>query len=278
MRRSVLVFATAWALYASCCGWTVQGGDAGEFMVLAAGGGVAHPPGYPLFVAALRLFGLLPLESVPFKASLAAATFAAAAVTLLEDSVRRLTGHPFAGLVAAMALGLSPTFWRYATVAEVFTAGTFTAMLVLAVSVRIQLGWSGWKATLALGLAVATGIANHHTVVFLAPLAFWAGFRALRRPLVDTAVCAAGLSVGFAAYLPLMLPGGAWRWGQTGTVDGLIHHVLRRDYGTFDLALGAEPVAWWAHPLHFAERLPLELFGSPWLVGSTAQSVLCEAS
>ena len=151
-----MVFATAWALYASCCGWTVQGGDAGEFMVLAAGGGVAHPPGYPLFVAALRLFGLLPLESVPFKASLAAATFAAAAVTLLEDSVRRLTGHPFAGLVAAMALGLSPTFWRYATVAEVFTAGTFTAMLVLAVIVRIQLGWSGWKATLALGLAVAT--------------------------------------------------------------------------------------------------------------------------
>ena len=30
------------------------------------------------------------------------------------------------------------------------------------------------EAQLALGLVVATGIANHHTVVLLAPMAFWA--------------------------------------------------------------------------------------------------------
>ena len=262
MWHGLAVFFTALVLYGSGCAFTVQGGDAGEFMTLAATGGVAHPPGYPLFVWMLRLCNLLPVANVAWKASFAAAVFAAGALALLHDSVRRLSGSTVAGFAAAVALGLSPTFWRYATVAEVFAGGAFTAMLVVNVAARIEQGWRGWRAALALGLAVATGIANHHTVILLAPLAFYAGFRCLERPLRDTAVCAAGQGVGFLAYASLALPGGAWRWGDTSSLDGILHHLLRRDYGTFDLALSDLELAWWEHPLHFAERLPwTELFG-----------------
>ena len=261
-RPSVAVFAVALFLYGSGCAWTVQGGDAGEFMTLAVQGGVAHPPGYPLFVVALKLFGMLPFGNAAFKASVAASFFAAMALALLQDSVQRLTGRPLAGVAAAVALGLSPTFWRYATVAEVFAAGAFTAMLVVNVAARIEGGWRGWRPALALGLAVASGIANHHTVILLAPLAVYAWWTCLEHRLRDTAVCAAGQLTGFAFYGVLMLPGGAWRWGDTGTLDGLVHHFLRRDYGTFDLALSELELAWWEHPLHFLERVPLvELFG-----------------
>ena len=49
--------------------------------------------------------------------------YALIALALLHDSVRRLSGSTVAGFAAAVALGLSPTFWRYATVAEVFAGG-----------------------------------------------------------------------------------------------------------------------------------------------------------
>ena len=82
---------------------------------------------------------------------------------------------------------------------------------------------------------------------------------------MDIPACLGGLACGFAAYLPLAIPGGAWRWGQTTDLEGLAHHFLRRDYGTFDLALSDVELPWTAHPLHFLERLPSELFGV-WLL------------
>jgi hypothetical protein len=267
--RSLLVFAAALAVYAAGAATTVQGGDAGEFMTLAALGGVAHPPGYPLFTGLLRLCGALPLENVAWKASLAAALLGAGALALTHRTVTRLTGDGAAGWIAAGALGLSADFWRYATVAEVFAGGAFTAALVVSVAAAIAPGWRGPRAQLALGLAVATGIANHHTVVLLAPLAFWAWAAALSRPLspgralAESAICAAGLSAGFAAYLPLLLapPDGAWAWGDTGTVEGLVHHFLRRDYGTFQLALAEVEIHRWDHPLVYLARLPGRLYG-----------------
>jgi hypothetical protein len=37
--------------------------------------------------------------------------------------------------------------------------------------------------------------------------------------------------------------GGAWRWGATETLRGLVDHVLRRDFGLLSLSLHEEPVA-----------------------------------
>ena len=260
--RSLPVGLLAFALYAATCARTAQGGDASEFMTIAAAGGVAHPPGYPLYSLLVQAFAAIPVGTVAFRASLCSAALAATALSVLHATVARVTGSSLAGWIAAGALGLSGLFWRYATVSEVFALGALTATLVLWVCARIGDGWSGPRAQAALGLAVATGIANHHTVVLLAPLAFWATWRALPRPLRPGQV-AAGLlasagaqATGFLCYLSLMRPGGAWRWGQTGTLDGLIHHFLRADYGTFDLGLQVQPVQPWEHPLAWLSTLP----------------------
>ena len=44
-----------------------------------------------------------------------------------------------------------------------------------------------------------------------------------------------------------MLPGGSWRWGDTTSLDGVVRHFLRSDYGTFRLASQEADVAWWDH-------------------------------
>jgi len=255
------VFVFFGVLYAVTCARTIQGGDAGELMLIAAEGGAAHPPGYPLLSmlvqAAVRL---VPVGNDAFRAALVSAGLAAACLAALCDAVQRLTRNEWAGIVAAGALGFSTTFWHYATVAEVLAGAALTVALVIAVAVRIAQGWRGAGALAALGLAVATGIANHHTVLLLAPLAIWAFVAGLGRPWSiaalarGTAACVLGLSAGFLSYLWLLIPSDGWLWGRTTTLPGLLHHFLRGDYGTTRLSITEDVVHWWSHPTIYLQR------------------------
>ena len=261
-RASVACGLLLFTLYAATASTTVQGGDAGELMTVAATGGVAHPPGYPLFTRLARLFVLaVPFGELAWRASLAAAACASVGLGAMHRAVSLETQQPLAAWGAALAAGLSPLVWRYATVAEVFAGGVMTAGLVLWVAAAVARGWHGPRAALAFGLALSTGIANHHTVVLLYPLGLWGLWRLLapagRLPTVLAGL--AGLAPGFLAYGLLVAPGGAWRWGDTGRLGGLVDHFLRRDYGTFSLALSDAEVAAWEHPVDWAARLPGEL-------------------
>jgi len=232
-------------------GWgasrTVQGADAAEFMLLAGGGGIAHPPGYPLFTAMVRLFHLaIPWGTAAWHASLAAAVLGASAVGVTYLTVVQLTRRPTAALVAACSLGFLPSFWQYSTVSEVFAGGVLGFALVAWCVAAID-GQRVDRTTgaLLLGAACGLGAAHHHAVVLAAPLAawgcwlLWAQARTAQRRATTTLVLTAGLLPGLVANLLLMLPGGAWRWGHTASWGGLIHHLLRRDYGTGKIAVQA---------------------------------------
>jgi hypothetical protein len=254
--------------YAATGSTTVQGGDAGELLAVMAAGGVAHPPGYPLFTRLGALLVQVPVGTVPWRGAMTAGLLTAAGLGLLGAALHRVTGHRLAAIAAVGSLGLSGLCWRYATVSEVFAGGVFTAGAVVWVAARVHDGWRGPVAAGALGLAVASGIANHHTVVLLAPIVLWALWHACReRPVPSLAAGAAGLVPGFAAYLALMGDAGVWRWGDTGTWDGLVYHFLRRDYGTFSLALSDADVPVWAHPWDWLQGLPGQYAGVFFLLG-----------
>ena len=40
--------------------------------------------------------------------------------------------------------------------------------------------------------------------------------------------------------LQIIGSGGAWRWGDTQSATGLVRHILRADYGVFELSLHTE--------------------------------------
>jgi len=252
LARSWPVFFVALALYTATASTTVQGGDAGEWMTLAAVGGVGHPPGYPAWTLMLRGLGALPFGTVAFRASLGSALLAATAVALVHRSVRLVTLDARAAWLAAGALMVSGTFWRYATVAEVFAGAAATAALVVWLAAEVHAGWRGWKPAVLLGLAMGLGLAHHHSIVFLLPIWGWA--------LGRTGALWGALAAlpGLGSYALLMQSGGGWRWGRTETLEGLVRHVLRRDYGTFALSGHDADVAIWAHPLDWAVALPWE--------------------
>lgn len=262
------------ALYVATCARVVQGGDSPEFLTVAAAGGVAHPSGYPVFSLLARGFVLaIPFGSAAWKVSVLSALLAAATLGVLHRTVLRLTDDGVAAGTAAVALGCSVLFWRWSVVPEVLSGSTLTVALILLASARIALGDEGPRAGLLLGLAFATGIAHHHTAILLAPVLVWAGIAAWPRPwtlagIVRTSVATiGGALVGLLPYLLLMIPGGAWRWGDTESFSGLVHHFLRADYGTFATGQDDRGIAWWVQPGLYLEGIGRQLVGLPGLLG-----------
>ena len=229
---------------------TVQAGDAGVFATVMLRGGVAHPSGYPwmralgLVARALAGLGIPPATA----AALPCAWLGVAGFAVLHRVALRAatptserTGLG-AALVATFAIGLvalgSPVVQHTAD-SEVWGPLVFFAALVVHAAIVRR------APPFTLGLLFGLAISHHLTASLLLPLVIAAAvpWPVRGRPLARAAgLGIAGGLVGLVPpYLTLLLgDGGAWRWGDTSTLDGLWHHVTRADYGVFSLSLHTE--------------------------------------
>lgn len=166
IRPSVLalgVFVLSLGVYTLTLAPTVTLVDSGELIVAARSLGVAHPPGFPLYVLLAHVATLVPIGNIAVRVNFASAIFAslAAAVVILivaeimatvapqstaerkkapsRKRKKRSSGspqvsnepvhlHPFVSiiplLVSGLLLAFSRTLWAYATIAEVYTLNT----------------------------------------------------------------------------------------------------------------------------------------------------------
>ncbi len=226
----------ALVLYAVTLHPGLPGGDAGELASAACAGGVAHPPGYPLHGLLLRLMQLVPVGSVLARFNFLSALCGAATAALLVDLGRRWTGRASSGALAAVAWSISPLPWLYGTTVEVFALHTLLVALVAWVLTNeVMQGGARWA--LALGVVGGLAVTHHQTAVFVvAPVLVARAWKHPRWPLL-----LGGLVLGAAPLLALPVWSGTdtpFSWGELRTVEGFITHVLRREYGTFQLASG----------------------------------------
>src|SRR5215471_9949784 len=77
---AALVFVAAFALYLRTLAPTVTLTDSGELIVAARTLGVAHPPGFPLYVLLAHLAAMVPIGNIAARVNFASAVFAATAV------------------------------------------------------------------------------------------------------------------------------------------------------------------------------------------------------
>src|SRR5437763_902312 len=80
---AALVFVAAITLYSFTLAPTVTLVDSGELILAAKTLGVAHPPGFPLYVLLAHFFTWLPIGSVAARVNFASALFAALAAAML---------------------------------------------------------------------------------------------------------------------------------------------------------------------------------------------------
>src|SRR5213594_2447102 len=85
-----IVFFAALFLFSWTLAPTVTLTDSGELVVVAQGLGVAHPPGFPLWIILAHLASLVPLGNVAVRINFASALFAALASAMLTLVVAEL--------------------------------------------------------------------------------------------------------------------------------------------------------------------------------------------
>lgn len=259
-RGSLLAVALLATVWGRSLPTTLTDFDGGEFCMLAVDGGVAHAPGYPLWVWLLRgavaVRGGLTVVQACAGLSL---LFALAAAALMHRVAARVCGSSGAALVGVVAVGLSTPVWRAANSPEPFALNLFLAALVcwschVATSGRpMALCLSGW--------AMGAGVANHHTLVLCLPLVGWAAWRVRRVDVGVAWVVAAVLGVFpvlglLGPYSPDAWVVGDWSEPWRAFWD----HLLRRGYGTFSLVAGGQAPPWLG-PWGVVRELPWWLGG-----------------
>lgn len=128
----MVAFVLALVLYVATLLPDVLPADAGEFQLVAATAGVAHPPGYPFYSILGWLAARLPLGSGPaWRVNLLSAVVGAATAALVFDAGRRMSRSVAGGAVAAIALGSATTFWATATQASIRPLVAFFTALCL---------------------------------------------------------------------------------------------------------------------------------------------------
>ena len=205
---------------------TVGRADTFEFQVVAPQLGIAHPTGYPLYLLLGKLFTLLPLESVAWRLNVATMVYGLAAVGVVYLIGLKLGQRlepeqlrwPLSSLFAAVALGLTPTFWSQAIEAEVYTLhGLVVAVTLWQIFVLIEQGSkeAGEQGVLWLAATIGVGLTNHLTTVFLLPpaglavlLVHWRRVRAGQPGLISVKLVGKTavfflLPLLLYAYLPL---------------------------------------------------------------------------
>ena len=222
---SPVVFVGLFALIAATAGQGIPGGDAGELAVAACTRSVAHAPGYPLWTLLSKVALLLPFGTPAWRLALASAAATAGAAALLVAILRWAGVNRAAAVFGAAVFVCAAPVWQFATTPEVFA---LNSLLVAAGLYAAQRMWP-----LLVGLALGLGLANHLTcLALLGPVALYFMI-AKRSPLV---VLGAALGLLPYLYLPWASAAGSpYSWGDQTTLAGFIAHVLRRDYGTFQL-------------------------------------------
>lgn len=266
---TAVAFGAPLILYLCFATRTLQGGDVAEFALLAVSGGVAHPPGYPLWTLLARMAGALPFGTPAWRAAIPSAIAGAAAVGVVYGIGLRLTQKVAPSLAAALAFAVAPLAWKMAGVPEVFSLlAVFAAGAVLAAMRAhdaIQKDAVRWAHVL--GWVAGLGMANHHTLILCAPVFAWGLANATwrMRPIGALLAFAAGVAFGLLPYA--LLPAFAatagedgFIWGDPRSLRGVVDHVLRREYGTFRLSVAVTDLRPIEHGSAFLVTLPSQLF------------------
>ncbi len=233
-----LFFLFTLSLYTFTLSPSLLPADAGEYQVVGALLGVAHPPGFALYtllswLTTRVLFFIQPAAAINFLSAL----LASLTLVLLSRAVQRLTGSRLAGISAALALGFSTTFWAQAVTANVRMPTAFAAALALDHITNYQLrsrspahlGFGSWDLGF-IALALGLGVSHHGSLIFAAAVlglyALWLNPAVLRRPWP----LFLGL-IPFLAWLYFPLRAGAFGAPpRLATLDGFLEHILARGF------------------------------------------------
>ncbi len=222
-----------------------QSPDGNELATIPYVLGLAHMPGYPLYMWLGKIFTFLPFGDIAHRMNLMSAICAAFGVAgiylittmILHPRAASISTRRAGAVFTALIFAFSPTFWSQALIAEVYTANIAMIMMSLLMLLR-------WEITrrdrdfflfaLIYGLSLGTHISNLGFAPAIGLFVLLTDRSVLKRPSLWIAAVA-GFSIGAAQYLWLPLR------AKTLSDQGLMGNAPLTLKDLYDYTLGAFP-------------------------------------
>lgn len=221
--------------------------DSGELAAAASVWGVAHPSGYPLFTLLGHVWLMLPWPSAIVGMGILCALIVSAAcasmVPLMLVALQRIgTTGVRATVIAvgsALALAFAAVTWQQATGVEVYGLNMLLLVAALWATLRSHDPVHAARYTVLAGLFSGLAIANHLSIVFVLPGAFWLWYagtnRAERIQLLPWLIAPALIGVTLYALLPLRSAAEPpINWGMVHrSWEAILYHVKGTQFGVW---------------------------------------------
>jgi hypothetical protein len=194
-----------------------------------------HPPGYPLWIFALK--GLTPLVGGRANSAqvILALLFTASALVFFRFLAQKILGDS-AGLAATILLGFSPLVCLYAITPLTYAVDLFASCSIGWLAARLWRGQVCW-APLAFALAAVTAGFRPSGATLLLPLLSVALWRAWRKqPIYAAAGLLAGAVFWLAWYVPTALLSGGF-----GALAAMDRNQMIASARTTSIFFGAPP-------------------------------------
>lgn len=212
--------------------------DSGEMASAAWTLGVAHQPGYPLYIISAKLFSLLPLGNPAWRLNLFSAAAGLAGIFVFWRAAAAAFS-PAAAFISALLLGFNFTMRTLSSVPEMYALNFFFACLLLW-SARAD-GRDGAPAAVYLtAFLLGFAMTNRMDIVLALPallILLWPG---LKEAGFSGFLKAAGFALlGFSLYLYLPVRSSGWPlydWSHPADPATFWAVITRKNYGsTLDL-------------------------------------------
>ncbi|OGS45520.1 MAG: hypothetical protein A2539_10160 [Elusimicrobia bacterium RIFOXYD2_FULL_34_15] len=214
--------------------------------------GIAHPPGYPLYVILGKLFSLLiPFGNIAYRLNVMSALFAGLTSVIFCLTIKHLNNNSLienknntyiisiCSFIAAFCLAISKTLWSVSIVAEMYTINTFfIVMIIYLLLVNRHLLLSVFLLGISMG--------NRIDIVLITPGIFYYivsnkefldkyKIFSIRSIVYLSIVFILGFSVYF--YLPFRSKTMPYlNWNKPDNIQTLIETITRKTHGsTLDL-------------------------------------------
>lgn len=231
IKPEVVVFFLSLILFLYFQAHGISAGDSGDLVTAAATGGVAHPPGYPLYSFTGWLLSRFPLATVSWRVALLSSIPHAATVMLVFMLVYRLGRNYIAATVSAIAIVGNYVFFLYSVTPEVFALFDFFVILLAYLATRWH---EEQRPSLLLAGSFVFGLSltHHHVILFLTPALLYILWKT-KIPIVR---CFAAFCIGLLPYLyvPIAARGNSIvNWDRAVNLENFVRLVTRAGYGTF---------------------------------------------
>jgi len=216
--------------------------DAGEMACDAYTMGIAHQPGYPLYILSAKLAALILPGNFAYKLNLFSALGGLAALLVLYFPLAARFGV-LPSLAAVLLFSLNFTMQTISSVSEMYALNLFLVSVLLWIALSFEESWSRrrlWLGAYLLGLAMT----NRMDIVLISPallLGVWPGLRRSTFTAAAKTIFGGALFwlAGFSLYLYLLIRSGAnpqFDWSHPADLYTFLGVITRRSYGsTLDL-------------------------------------------